>query len=212
MTKNFEIQNEIDVKDDLDKKPDDEEKIDFAKSLENYFDEVGGFLKDLQNLHLIEKFDADYDKFEITELSFVPCNVDGDPIRTAKASRKIDNRWLEPAITDATYSIENWDFLSDCLRDDKFKTGNSTSSGLKLIYDKSKLKIEVSASKSSPHRAEQLAEKFNKTFKLYEIDEDEKIVKQIYNNTSFKSENNQVFIVTRLPRGSLDALLTNGAK
>jgi len=206
LTRNFDIQNEIEFKDDLDKNPDDE-KIDFTQSLEDYFDEVSHFFKDLQKLYQIEKFDLDYDKFEVNELSFVSCNVDGDPIRTAQIFKKSDNHWLEPAITDARYSFENWNFLSDCLKDEKLNTGISTGSSLKLIYDKSELKIEASAFKSSPQKAEQLAQRFNYVLKLYKVSETEPIVKKIYENTSFKSENNQVFIVTRLPRGSLDALL-----
>ena len=206
MTRQFDIQNEIEFKDDLDKKPDDE-SIDFENSLDSYFKEVADFVKDLQKLHKIEKFDADYDKFKINELSFVPCNVDGDPIRTAQISKIIDNRWLEPAITDAIYSFEGWNFLSDCLKDNKFKTGISTNSGLKLVYDKSELKIEISAFKSSSQRAEQLVANFIKALKIYELDDEEVIVKKLYENTKVTSENNQVFIVTRLPRGSLDALL-----
>ena len=206
LTQRIEIQNEIETDDDLDKKPDDE-SIDFTKSIDNYFEEVGNFVKDLQKLHNIEKFDLDYDKFEINELGFVPCNVNGDPVRHSETSKNIDNRWLEPAITDARYSFEGWHFLSDCLKDTKFKTGVSTSSGLKLIYDKSELKIEISAFKSNPQRAERIAQKFGQALKLYEIDEEETVVKQLQKFTSFKSENNQVFIVTRLPRASIDALL-----
>ncbi len=208
MTQQFDIQNEIEVKDDLDKKPDDE-SINFTESLNSYFKEVSDFIKDLQRLHKIEKFDSDYDKFQISELGFIPCNVKGDPIRTAQISKKIDNRWLEPSIIDARYSFEGWNFLSDCLKDDKFNTGFSTSSGLKIIYDKSELKIEVSAYKSSSQRANWIAKRFSQELIAYEIDEDEAIVEQLYKFTSFKSENNQVFIVTRLPRGSLDALLIN---
>lgn len=210
LTRQFDIQNEVEFKDDLDKKPDDE-KIDFTQSVEDYFDEVSSFIKDLQKLHKIEKFDADYDKFEISELGFTPCNVDGDPVHRAETSTNIDNRWLEPAITNAKYSFENWDFLSDCLKDEKFKTGISTSSDLKLIYDKSELKIEVSAFKSTQQRAEWIAQKFSRELKCYKIDDDEIIVKQLHEFTSSKSENNQVFIVTRLPRGSLTALLAKDA-
>ena len=142
LAQRFEIQNEIEIEDDLDKKPDDE-KLDFSKTLDDYFNEVGDFVSDLQKLHQIEKFDLDYDKFEISELGFVPCNVNGDPVRRAETNQRIDNHRLEPAITDAKYSFENWHFLSDCLNDDKFKTGISTSSNLKISYDKSELKIEV---------------------------------------------------------------------
>ncbi len=209
LTRNFDIKNEIVVEDDLDKNPDDKEKIDFTGSLEKYFDDVESFFNNLQKLHKIEKFDLDYDNFEVNELGFVPCNVDGDPIRTSHSDSKIDNRWLEPAIVNAIWDFREWIFLSDCLKHEKYKNGISTSVDFKLIYDKSELKIEVSGFKSSPQRAEQLAAKFNQASKIYKVDEEKSIVKKIHETTSFNSENNQIFIVTRLPRASIDSLLAD---
>lgn len=209
LTRHFDIKNEIVFEDDLDKKPDEEIK-NLAESIENYFDELENFIQDLQKLRRIEKFDLDYDKFKISEISFVPCNIEGDPIRSifsTNAENKIGNRWLEPALTDAKYSFEGWNNISDCLEDEKYKTGISKSSDFKLSYDKTTLELKISFFKSSIQKAEQLAGNFNRAFELYELDEDEIIIKEIHENTSFKSENNQVFIVTRLPRGSIDALL-----
>jgi hypothetical protein len=205
LTRDFDIKRELVVEDDLDKKPDDKDSIDFESSLDDYFGDVGSFVEDLQKLHQIGKFDLDYDKFEISELGFVPCDVNGDPVRTAYSNNKIGNRWLEPALTDARYKFEDWNFLADCFKNADYSNEVvSTASDLKLSYDKAQLKVELSAFKTSPHRAEQLAANFSQAFKVYEVDEDEPIVKKIYENTTFKSENNQVFIVTRLPRAALD--------
>ncbi len=209
MTQKFDVQSEIEVKDDLDKKPDENDSIDFVRALDDYFKDSSDFVADLQKLHGIEKFDLDYDTFTLDELGFTPCNVNGDPVHHAKISQRVDNNWLEPAITDASYKFRNWDFLSDCLKDSEFETGLSTSSRFKFSYDKKTLQIEVSAFKSSPQRAEYLAEKFNQAFKLYEVDEDEINAEKIYQNTSFNTQNNQVFIVTRLPRAAIDELLAD---
>lgn len=206
MTRQFDIKTEIIVEDDLDKKPDDE-KINFEDSLENYFDDVESFFKDLQKLHKIEKFDLDYDKFSVSEFGFVPCNVDGDPVRYSEQEISIDNRWLEAAVTDARYKFENYNFLSDCQKNEKFENHLSTNSKFKLSYDKTELKLEISAPKLSKQRADFLVDKFNQAYRIYEVDEENNFVKIIHQNTSFKSENNQVFIVTRLPRGSIDDLL-----
>ena len=204
MTRHFDIQTEVEVKDDLDKKPDDE-KIDFPQTIADYYKNLSRFIGDLQKLHQIEK----YDKFEISESGFISCNVAGDPVHRAETTQRIDNRWLEPSITDAKYSFENWNFLSDCLKDDKFKTGVSTSSNLKLSYDNSELKVKVSAFKLSQQRAEWLRQKFNQAVKIYEIDEDDSIVEQLHKFTTIKSENNQVFIITNLPRASIGSLFAN---
>ncbi len=207
MTRHFDVQNEIEVKDDLDKKPDDKELDNLNSSIEDYFKDVKSFVEDLGKLYQIEKFDTGYDEFALSQVGFTPCNVQGDPVHRAETSTKISNYWLQPAVNDASNNFENWDYLSDCFEDEKFDTRLSKSSGFKFHYDKSELTVEVSISKSSPQRAEQLTGKFNQALKIYEVGADEIIVKQIYKNTSFKSENNQVFIVTRLPRGSLDALI-----
>lgn len=211
----FDIRNEIEFKEDLDNKPDEEkvnssEKVDTinqSTALEVYLGEVERFIQDLYKLHQIEKFDLDYDTFEVSELGFVPCNVDGDPVRRAKRLAKINNSKLESAITQASYGFQILDFISDCLKNDKFETGLSTSSKYGFSYDKSSLKIEIASFKTSPTRAIELSTKLNDFFKKYKVEEDDRIVKLIYDNTAISSENNQVFIVTRLPRGSIDSLL-----
>ena len=207
-TRNFNVQDEIEVKDDLDKKPSDEELKELSGAIENYFGDLTSFIEDLKKLHGIEKFDLDFDKFIFTEEVFGPCISNGGQL--AETSKRIDNRWLEPAIIDASYKTEHWDFLSDCLPHDKFKTAKSA--GINLSYDKSEFKYEIFITKDSSQKAKQLAENFTQFFKLYEPDEEEIIVGKLYEKTSFKSENNQVFIVTRLPRGSLDELFKQDAK
>lgn len=210
-TRNSNVQDEIEVKDDLDRKPSDEELKKLSSAIANYFEDLTSFIEDLKKLHGIEKFDLDFDTFAFTEQSFIPCNYKGDPVpRHGEISQRIDNRWLEPAITDASYKTEHWDFLSDCLPHDKFKT--ATSAGIDLSYDKSEFKYEVFITKDSPQKAKQLAKNFIQSLKLYKPDEEEIVVGKLHEKTSFKSENNQVFIITRLPRGSLDELFKQNAK
>jgi len=203
LTRDFDIKNEIEFKDDLDNKPDDEIK-NLTGSIESYFGDLEDLIQNLQKLHSIEKFDLDYDKFEISELGFVPCDVNGDPIRTSYSENNVENRWLEPAINEAAWDFRDWNWLSDCFKHDKYKNGVSTSSEFKFKYDKSGLEIQVSLFKSSAQRAEQLAGNFNEAFRLYELDKDEVIVKELHKNTSFSFKNNQVLIVTHLPRASID--------
>ena len=215
----FDLRNEIEFKDDLDNQP-DEEKINSSEKadtvvqsnvLEIYLDEVEKFIQDLQKLHRLEKFDLDDDTFEISELGFVPCNVAGDPVRKAQRKEKIDSLWLKDAIREADFRFQIWNFLSDCLQDDQFETGLSKGSRYGFSYDKSDLKVEVSSFKTSPSRAIELSGKLNDFFRKYKIGKDEKIIKVIYENTKVSSENNQILIVTRLPRASIDSLLKQSA-
>jgi hypothetical protein len=211
-TRNFNVQDEIEVKDDLDNKPEDDETKSFSDSLESYFADLEHFILNLQKLRSIEKFDPDYDKFALETIKFVPCDVNGDPIAENQASKSIDNHWLEPAITDVVYKLEDTNSLSDCLPSNKFGKHKATNSGIRLSYDKDGLKVEISGYKSSPQKSKRFVERFNQVLKNYDLAEDEIIVGQIYKYTSIKSENNQVLIVTRLPRGSLDELLKQDAK
>ncbi len=210
-TRNFNIQDEIEVKDDLDKKPADD-LIELSGPTGGYFDDLEDLIENLQKLHQIEKFDLDFNTFKFDESQIVQCNL--ETVRKSVVTSNNDNidRWLTPAIIDATYAFENYGFLGDCLSNEKFGKNKAVSYGLKISYDKSSLKVEVSLTKESPKKAKELLEKFNQSYKLYELDEDEVIIKQIYENTLFSSENNQVFIVTRLPRGSLDELFKQNAK
>lgn len=205
-TRNFNVQDEIEVKDDLDNNPDDD-LINPSGLTDNYFDNLKDFVENIQKLHQIEKFDLDFDSFYLEELSSSQCDLETvRKIISTSNVGKINNRWLTPAVVEATNSFEDYGFIGDCLPNKSFDNNKAVSYGLKIVYDKSLLKFEVSLTKESPQKAEKLLEKFNQSYNLYEVDKDEIIVKQIYEHTSFKSENNQVFIITRLPRGSLDEL------
>jgi hypothetical protein len=214
MTRQFDVKNEIEFNDDLDKNPNDEELKILSYSIENYFDELKAFIGDLEKLYSIEKFDLGYDTFTVSARRFTPCNFEGDPVlRRSEISEKINNRWLAPAINDAAFNTEGWDFLADCAASDKFKNHKSAkTSAIKINYDEAELVYEISVEKSSPQKAKLLSENLSRTLRLQEIDDDEIIVKKLYENTSFKSENNQVFVVTRLPRGSLDEFFKQDAK
>lgn len=209
--RSFDIQDEIEFKDDLDKKPKDNELKESLDAIENYYSDLAEFIADLQKLHGIEKFDLDFDTFFLTEKTFVPANPKSGLVpRRAETTQRINNRWLEAAIADASYKTSNRDFLSDSLPDNDFDAAKSA--GINLSYDKSEFKYEIFIVKDSPQKAKQLAENFIQAFKFYKPDEEAIIAGKLYEKTSFKSENNQVFIVTRLPRGSLDALLKQDAK
>lgn len=219
LTRNFDIQTEIEIEDDLDKKPDDgviggNEKADFRWFASSYFDKVGDFVgEDLYKLQRAEKFDLNHNVFAVIESSAVsPCKFDNDFVDTSRKRQIIvDDRSFIDALLNASHNFV-WD-LSDCsdaggetLKENKYKDYS-----LDVFYDKSELKIEISAFKSTPQRAEQLAENLLRAFKFYEADEENEqiVVKEVTRNTSISFENNQVFIVTRLPRGSIDSLLAN---
>lgn len=207
LTRSFDIQLEAEVKDDLDKKPDDD-PIAFSGPTGDYFDDVEDFVQDLIKLHQIEKYNLDYDSFHVKQSELSRCNL--KTVRHTVVSSnidKVDNRWFKPALIDAIIRFEEYAFWGDCLPSKEFDNDKAAGFELETSYDKSSFTFALSFTKESPQKAKQLLERFNQAYKIYELDEDEIVIRKIYENTTFKSENNQVFIVTRLPRGSIDSLL-----
>lgn len=209
LTQKFEIKNEIEVEDDLDKNPDDDDAIELSGATGGYFNDLESLIEDLRKLHQIEKFNLNFDTFNFVKSQNVECGL--DTIRRATVVSNIDNidRWLKPAIIDSTYSFEGYGFLGDCLSNETFKNKKAVNYELKISYDKSSFKFELSLTKESKQKAEQLLNRFNEAYNIYKPDDEEIIVKKIYENTTFKSENNQVFIVTNLPRAAIDELLAD---
>lgn len=211
LTRNFDVQIEAEIKDDLDNKPDADEEIkNLADSLGRYFDRVEYLAQDLRKLHSIEKFDLSSERFQVAKNLFKFCDTDGKPLGVGQVEEDISpigNWWVVAATKDAIYRFEDWNKFSDCLPSGKVEQSNAKTSVIKISYDKTGgLKVELVIDKGSKQFAGHLAANFNRAFKIYKVREDEPIVKEISKNTSFKSENNQVFIVTRLPRGSIDTL------
>jgi hypothetical protein len=206
LTSKFEIKDQIEKKDDLDKKPDDELKK-VSEGFDDYLDNLEDFIVNLQKLSRIEKFDASYDTFQLDVKTSTPCDVDGDPVQLTTQTNFNNPNWLRPALLDFSYSLQEYGYLSDCLPSTDFGKHKAQSSTLKTSYDKSLLTISLTVEKDSPQKAKQFCDKFNNVIKLYKLDEDEPIVKVLYQNTTVTAENNQVFIVTRLPRAAIDSLI-----
>jgi hypothetical protein len=208
MAKSFELKTELEAKDDLDKKPDDkkeEEVKQLSSSLEDYFREVENFVEDLKNLRGTDKFDKDFYTFSISNKSAAPCNVDGDPAR--KSTENINDLWLRAAIVDAAYEFEGFDSLSDRVLGNEFGDHKVLRNGLDLSNDKSVLKVKFSAVKELSKKAKLLSDELTQAFKLATPDKEEVTRSVLYENTRTSSDNDQIFIITNLPRAGLDELL-----
>lgn len=94
--------------------------------------------------------------------------------------------------------------LSDCSEPSKQKTVLNSSN---IKIDDKSLVSELIVNKASKQRADQLAGSLKQFFDSRASLSTDQAVKEVYKNTQIRSKNNQVFIVTRLPRGSIDSLL-----
>lgn len=212
-TKQFNVKDEIERQDDLENKPDLTAR-DLDKAIESYFDDLRDFVDDLKKLHGIEKFSLSFDTFDSTKVSFSPCPATGT-LRSQDTTSHID-RWLIPAIEDANFAAVDAAWLGDCLPFSGFPDRTKAkSAGLSLSYDKKELKYELSVNLSSAERTRSLHDGLANAFTQFAFEEDDldfTLLKVLYERTRLSNANNQVIIVTRLPRGSLDTLFASNAK
>jgi len=202
MTRDFDIKNEIIFEDDLDKKPDEDL---FVSSLVELVNELNKFS---------EKGVFDWNikhEYQLDGLSF--CESDNSPsfiepspsesifyiessLEKQQVYKKIDERFVSIArnLFKQATNLELGDFHSH-----KFD--------LTLTFDQRNLDIKANVKTGNGKNAQTFADSLT-NYLTYTVSNSisakEKIVAE---NTKIIFENNQVFIVTRLPRASIDALL-----
>lgn len=206
-TRDFNIKNEIAVEDDLDKKPDDKDCWDGApKDVLNLLngdflsDDILAFISDIQSLTKMEKYE-DGKKF-YAEFDYKAS--ESGRAQITDTSSLFSNEWLQLAARERVEGLASNSFYR---YDEEFKT-NASHSKVKFVLDNGDLSVEISKEKESNKIAEDFANTYNKAFQIGLCSQYiEKKPKIIYENSKAHTENNQVFIVTRLPRASIDALL-----
>ena len=199
LTRNFDIQNEIEVKDDLDNKPDNEEiesfsKVDFPTLFAQF---LNGVKEEFQNGKIALPIQTDF----YVEGNFSKSQNSGGGGFGSNVSNQDLSLLIQNTINQnykpKAFELADYDSEKSKVVKIKFEANNTDLSS-KISFSKSK--------------AEQFAEFLNQEFSSSAVSIENKLLKQIYENTEATSENNQVFIVTRLPRGSLDALLAKDAQ
>jgi len=193
LTKNFDIQNEIEVKDDLDTNPDSEEienfsKIDFPTLFAELLEEIKNAVEAKKISLLLQT-----DFYVGTNYSRSP-NSGGGSI-----SSNVSNQDLSLIIQNAINQKFQPKAFELADYDGDFKHVKTS-----VATNDTDLTLQISFSKSA---AEQYAEFLNRDFSSAAVTAKDNLLKQVYENTKATTENNQVFIVTRLPRAAIDALL-----
>jgi hypothetical protein len=202
-TRNFNVQDEIEVKDDLDKKPDDSEAEhssakDFPVLFINLLNQIkveaesGKYSAPVQT-----EFDFETRCFETGLRGYFRGNYRG-------GSDILDSdfyRFVKSAVDEK--------FKSKISEVSDFVDGKSKGWQIQIKVDNTDLSFKDSFTKPN---AAPFAALLNREFSLLALSAKDISTRQVYENTEAISENNQVFIVTRLPRGSLDKLLKQDAK
>ena len=211
LTRNFELMDEIEIQDDLEKKPDNETGT-LSLSIKTYLEDVEYFLSSLQKLNQNGKFDPRRDAFEVTQTTLLPCVAANNVGSYTANTFELKNDSLRPSLERFSKLLTDGYSLADCLPNARFDGKEVTSSKFTFKLDASALAVEVAVQKGSPEIAKRLSGSLVGVFRQFTPDSGKLARLKIFENTTFKSKNDQVLVITRLPRAALDPLLSNRAK
>ena len=211
LTRSFELQDEMEAADDLEKKPDGETGS-LSMSIKTYLEDVESFLDTLNKLSETGTFDLVRDEFEVTQTTQLPC-IPANKIGSYTANTfKLKNDALRPSLERFSKLLTDGYSLADCLPNARFNGQDATNSKFTFKLDDSALSVQVSVQKATPEVAKKLSTDLVTVYKKFTPTSGEIARQKIFENTSFRSRNNQVQVITRLPRASLDPLLAKNAQ
>lgn len=207
MTRTFDVKDELELREKLDKKPDDE-RSPVTASVQIYLEDVEYFIASLERLRSKGTFDPGKDSFSVSQNTLLPCidsNLAGryTPIRfetTSATSRKA----LEYFSRGMQYGYS----LGDCVANAEFNGINAAESRFSFGLDDREFQVNVSVRKDSAQRAAALAREVESTIRLYAANGASNLRQKLVAKTAVSAANDQVFVVTRLPRAGLVSLLT----
>lgn len=211
MTRQFNVKDEIEFNDELDNQPDNE-RSPVSTSVQVYLEDVEYFLAGLARLNARGSFDLAKDTFDVAQTTMLPC-VDGNmagrytPIRFDSSSEKSRSA-LEYFSRGMTYGYS----LGDCLVNGEFSGVTAVDSRFNFKLDDNDFLVNVAVKKGSPQSAIEMQRLLESTLKRFAAADTVSLRQKIVENTSFQVQNDQVFIVTRLPRAGLETLLGKSAK
>jgi hypothetical protein len=199
MTRQFDIKTEIEFKDDLDKKPDENDL--FTTSIVNLVRELNRFSEKKQ-------FDWNGNtEYQIESLAI--CGSDNSPsfLGTNSGNHKIDRALKKTGIEIARkfFAKKSAAGLGD------FYSHNVE---YKFVLNNKSLTINAKIGDSSNYdkNVQPFVNELNNYLARTISNHKQPKQKTVAENTSVTFENNQVFIVIRLPRASIDELLAENAR
>lgn len=202
-TRNFDIQNEIEFKDDLDTKPDGEienQAEDFPRKFAELFAEI---IRYSNERNLKTSFFETFQSQSFVEHFIVFGNAGNRANGISESINpfaQICDRFIYSDILPNALKIAGYKNLYNS----GTHIGEIKEVQAKVKADKSNLVFEVSFSRS---KSDIFADYLKAKYISLKKNAQETRLKKFYENTKINSENNQVFIVTRLPRAAIDSLI-----
>lgn len=153
---------------------------------------------------------AEQNKFNFDDsfhLEYLIIETSGERIQIRNLTSD-SKSWLQDELKYVATEFTGWHQGSQLKRFNNDFQKNSYYSEVSFKLDDEGLIVKVKTEYETSEYAHQVATDNNSLFQNAYIQSQSKDCEIIYQNSQSLDENNQVFIVTRLPRGSLDTLLT----
>ncbi len=193
LTRNFDIQEEIEYKDDLDKKPDDELLVSSILGIVsdlNEFSSQGVLSWDKLNSYQVESF-------SFCESDNLPSFMGGGTLEN-QIHRKLDNNIV--ALARRIFTKETDLGLGDF---------HSHNLEFWLSAENKSLNLKFEIKNGSGENASVFADQLTSFLTQISLKSGSTKEKLVAENTKVTFENNQVFIITNLPRASINSLLAD---
>ena len=192
LTRNFDLQDEIEISDDLDNKPDGETALEtYASAIESIFVTATELADTIP--FLVEQGRYDFDTY-----------YGVDP-----SGRFHSISYLGRGVTSGKY---NSPIRSLCDKFPHLSEPDSTPVRLVFAVEPQNFEFKTSFAQSSAQDAARLAETYSALLPALKERQASAARRLIYESTQITSKDNQLYIVTRLARADLDPLLTSRAK
>ena len=117
-TRNFEITDEIEIKDDIDRDPD--ERVSARLSLATYFQDVEYFVNTLKRLGGTKYFDPSADAFEVIQTTQLPCVAENKVGSYTANNFVTKNEFTRPWLESFSKLLTDGYSLGDCLPNSRF--------------------------------------------------------------------------------------------
>ena len=211
-TRNFDISEEVEFKDDLDRNPDDK-RSPLSMSIGNYYADLELFIESLEKLQKSGKFNLATDTFEISQSTALPC-VAGNQVGSYTAESFVTaNAALRPTLEFIEKRLTDGYAFGDCVPSDRFDGKEATHSRFVLKFDsKNGLSLEVSGLRKSPADATAFLRELTHGWNQFRAETRKPVSKPISEGTTLHAAGAKILVVTRLPRAALDPLFATDAK
>jgi hypothetical protein len=210
MTREFNVKDEIEATDKLDKKPDDE-RSPLTDSVEVYLADVESFLRSLERARTAGKFDLANDTFEVAQSTLLPCIDSNLAGRYSAEKFETSNREIAPALAGLSRKLVYGFSLGDCLQNSEF-SAKAVDTRFNFQLNRDHLTIRVFIKKQSTFAADEIAKALDATFQLYRRPADTAVRQRVIDSTLVRTQASELLVSTHFPRADLDKLFAPDAR